>query len=262
MELVDYVRELCEPHTHAEHYTTRELGAWVPHDHRTKAPALVVQLWYGDLPSATVEEGMRPGFASKPAARLDAFDGAVRIDLESARWVRDLGAEDPADQVDTATWEIQRGSGTIACIRLLHGLSASADHVTRKAIERDVRRWWTQARILTGWDSPAWSPDNTCPQCGERGTLKVKLDQAVAMCTHDPCRTTWNHDNIGLLADHIRAESSAERKPRVGSGPCWCPWPKPIVPDLSRLCPQCGSARCHTALGLRLLDTLQRAKGA
>jgi hypothetical protein len=104
-----------------------------------------------------------------------------------------------------------------------------------------------QARIVTGWDSPAWSPDNTCPQCGERGTLKVRLAEHIAMCKNDACRATWDETTIGLLADHIRAESEAERVAAPGVGPCWCPWPAPLIPDMTWQCPRCGSARCTHA---------------
>lgn len=248
LDLADLVRELTETHQHAEHYQVRRGLRWVPRDHRTTVPALLVQLWQNDVPSNASEDGPRPGYQSRPAARLDALDTAVRIDLGAARWITDLGEE-------------PRSGDTADIVRQLHGLTASADHVTRQAITRDVRGWWLQARIVTGWDSPAWTPDNTCPQCGERGTLKVRLADRIAMCTNDPCRVLWDEVSIGLLADHIRSESEAERQPRTGAGPCWCPLPKPVVPDLSRLCPGCGSARCRHALGARLLDTI-RARGA
>lgn len=247
MQLADYVRELTERHHHSEQYQVREHGAWQQRRWSTKVPSLIDQLWANDTPSQAVEDGPRPGFGSKPAARLDALDAAVRIDLEASRWVKDLGEDDPAD--------------TAACIRLLHGLTASADMLTRRAIEHDVRRWWIRARIVTGWDSPAWTPDNTCPMCGERGTLKVRLADRVGMCTNDACRAVWDEHSIGLLADHIRAESSAERLPRESAGPCWCPWPEPDVPDLDRLCPRCGSARCWHAVRLRLMDRLASPHG-
>jgi hypothetical protein len=249
LELADLVRELTEPHTHSEHYQIRTGHQWVGRDHRTRVPALMVQLWANDTPSAVADSGLRPGFASKPAARLDALDAAVRIDLGAARWITDLGEE-------------PRSGDTADIIRQLHGLSASADDVTKKAIRRDVRSWWLQARIVTGWDSPAWTPDNTCPQCGERGTLKVRLADRIGMCVNDGCRTTWDESSVGLLADHIRAESEAERVPATGPGPCWCPVPMPAIPDLSQMCSRCGSARCRHALGARLLDTLRRQVGA
>lgn len=257
MELADYVRELTEHHTHAEHYQIRRGTTWYGANHVTKAPPLIVQLFTSDVASAAAEEGPRAGFQSKPAARLDAIDTAIRIDLAAARWVRDLGEDDPGDTIDPKTERVIPGSGTIACVHRLHGLAASADQVTRRAIEGDVRRWWTQARIVTGWDSPAWSPSNTCPQCGERGTLKVRLAEHIGMCTHDACRATWDESTIGLLADHIRAESSAERRVPEGRGPCWCPWPEPTVRDLSRLCPSCGSARCRHAVQARLVDLVR-----
>lgn len=248
MELADYVRELTETHTHHETYTVREGQEWATRSHRIRVPALIQQLWNNDTPSATAEEGPRAGYTSKPAARLDALDTAVRIDLEAARWVKDLGEDDPSD--------------TVKLIRLLHGLAASATHEAQREIERDVRRWWVKARIVTGWDSPAWTPDNSCPQCAERGTLKVRLADRLAMCTHDACRAMWDETTIGLLADHIRIESAEERQPKAGPGPCWCPWPKPIVPDLNRMCPGCGSARCWHALERRLIDTLRAAQDA
>lgn len=224
MELADYVRDLTEHHRHAEHYQIHSGGTWYGANHVTTVPPLITQLWDNDLPSNAAETGPRPGFASKPAARLDALDTAVRIDLGAHRWVTDLG-------------EQARSVDTVDLVRQLHGLSASAhrcdrrtarrDEETRKiicctwhAIEHDVRSWWTQARIVTGWDSPAWEPDATCPQCGERGTLRIRLVEQIGMCTNDGCRVTWDQGTIGLLADHIRAESSS-RAPSARRGPCW-----------------------------------------
>lgn len=243
MTLVDYIRDLTETHTHIELYTVRDGGQWLTRSHTTRAPALLDQLWANDIPSGAAEEGPRAGYSSRPAARLDALDTATRIDIDAARWITDLGKDVPLD--------------TKAALRLLHGLSITAEAPARRAILSDVRRWWIRARVVTGWDSAAWTPDNTCPQCAERGTLRVRLADHVAACVDDGCRATWDEVNIALLADHIRAESEAERQPRPRSEPCWCPYPKPIVADLSRLCPSCGSARCWTALGARLLDTLR-----
>lgn len=243
--LADYIRELTEPHQHRESYTIRGLtGGFADRTHVTQVPALLVQLW--DAPSNTAETGTSPGFASRPAARLDALDTAARIDIQAARWVTDLG-------------EQPRSLQTADVVRQLHGLIRSADTMQRRAIEHDVRSWWLQARIVTGWDAPAWSPANTCPQCGERGTLKIRLAERIAMCKNDGCRVTWDQGTIGLLADHIRAESEAERRTPEGDGPCWCPWPKPSVPDMEWQCRRCGSTRCTHALRRRLLADVRRA---
>lgn len=254
LELADYVLELTQTHTHVETYQTRSLtgGGFIDARHITRAPGLLTQLANNDTPSATTDDGPRPGYASRPAARLDALAALADIDLAINRWIIDIG--DQPQHLDTAR-----------ALQQLHALLAGADHITRAEATRDVRRWWTRARIVTGWDSPAWTPDNTCPSCNERGTLRIRLADHIGMCTFpgDPtrrreaCGVTWDESTIGLLADHIRAESSAERVVRPGSGPCWCPVPEPTVPDLRFQCPACGSARCWHAVHARLVDTLR-----
>lgn len=228
MSLVDMVRELTQPHTHREHYTIRQRTGWEGHHHQVKAPALLDQLT-ASSPSGAGEERAGSGFTSRPAARLEALDTMINIDKEASAWVRDLGEDDPLD--------------TKACILRLHGLSASTEPVTRKAIFRDVRRWWTQARIASGWDSAAWRPDNTCPMCGVHGGLRVRLADRVALCVD--CRETWDETNIGLLADHIRIESEEGKPSAKGPRePCACPWPYLPLTGRWHLCPWCGSPRC------------------
>jgi hypothetical protein len=263
MDLVDYVRELTENHQHREHYQIEHRGTWYGRDHVTTVPPLITQLWTSDVPSnADAGGGARPGFASTPTARIDAMDTAVRIDIGAHRWVTDLG--EPARSLDT-----------VALVRQLHGLSASAHRChrsaplrdkatkqvccTQHAIELDVRSWWTQAQIVTGWQSPPWRPDATCPACGERGTVRIRLVEQIGMCTNDACRSTWDHATIGLLAEHIRAESDAARLPVTRRGPCWCPVPEPKIPDLSVLCPACGSARCIHAVTARLVTVVRES---
>lgn len=249
LELADLVAELTRTHTHREAYSVRSRDGWETRYHATSVPSLLQQLWENDTPSAGVQTGSRPGFASKPAARLEALDVAARIDLDAARWVRDLGEDD-------------HHLSTTATLQQLHALAASADAVTREAITRDVRRWWTQARIVTGWDSAPWAPDATCPMCGERGTLRVRLVEQIGMCTNDACRSTWGPEAIGLLADHIRSEADDARPRRDAPDTCWCPLPRPAIDDLAFLCPRCGSAACTHALGARLVDCLRDNESA
>lgn len=213
-DIHDWVAELCEPIVHVEHYVIEKRSGgvtmWHGRDHRTEHPSLVDQLYSALSASGSVEEGMRPGFTSKPAASLEAIDAVVRIDRAAARWVRRLGQDDFQD--------------TEGCIRALHALWPSTRHCHQKATEgccdrhdiiRDVRSWWTTARCVTGWDSPAWKPDATCPLCGTRGTLRVKLAAEAATCIE--CHGTWDTESIGLLADHIRAESDAAASDREAS---------------------------------------------
>lgn len=248
-DLADIITELTTTHTHREPYTIRTTNGWETRHHTTRVPSLIQQLWDNDTPSAAAEEGPRPGYKSKPAARLDALDTATRIDLDASAWIRDLGEDD--HHTDTA-----------ACIRQLWSLAVSADDSTRREVETDIRRWWTRARIVTGWDSPAWQPDATCPSCAERGTLRIRLSDQIGMCTNDACRAVWEPDVIGLLADHIRAESAAGRAVRDAQDSCWCPIPAPPVDDLGHLCPRCGSWACTHALGARMVTALRGRIGA
>jgi hypothetical protein len=211
------IRQLCDWHTHREPYTHETNGTtWAAH-HITSVPPLITQLLTAN-PADTGNSAGKP--ASRPPTSLDALDTYTFIDLAAARWVRELGEDDPAD--------------TIACIRALYGLAASAHYCgkskavieevkdektghTRKKvvcctvhdIERDIRHWWTQARIVSGWDTAAWAPNNTCPMCTKRRTLRIRPDDQTAMCTG--CRETWDRANIGLLAEHVRQENGDEQ---------------------------------------------------
>jgi hypothetical protein len=201
-------RQLTDWYTHREPYTHEANGTtWTGH-HITQVPPLITQLTTANTTLSGVD--VRPAPGSRPAANIDALDTYTHIDLAAARWVRELGEDDDLD--------------TIACIRKLYALAASAHYCGRtKAItddkrkvvcctvhdiERDIRRWWTQARIASGWDTPAWAPNNTCPMCAERRTLRIRSDDQTAMCTG--CRETWDRSNIGLLAEHVRLENGDE----------------------------------------------------
>lgn len=201
------VRELTETHVHREPYTFEgDMSTWDAH-HATTVPSLLEQL-SGDEKAST-DAGTAGAPASKPPAYLDAIDTLIHIDRAAARWVRDLGEDDPGD--------------TAACVRKLYALAASAQFCGRgkatiedrkvtcctvHAIERDMRRWWSQSRIVSGWDTAAWSPNNTCPMCSERRTIRIRIEDRTAMCVS--CRETWEPGTIGLLAEHIRAENGDE----------------------------------------------------
>ncbi len=206
LDIHDLVADLTQTHRHREPYAVREGQTTWTRGHVTTVPSLIVQL--GQVTAANTGEGGVGGYSSRPVAPLESIDTLIHIDLAASRWVRDLGEDDPQD--------------TEGCIRRLHALHASAsscnqtkpkrDQVTREvtccsqhAIEADVRTWWTQARVVTGWDSPAWRPDNTCPMCDKRGTLRVRLSAHSGICID--CRETWDDTTIGLLAEHIRSEN-------------------------------------------------------
>lgn len=244
LDLADVVVELTTRHTHREHYTIRRGQTWYGENHVTTVPALLDQLDASDIPSAASEDGPRAGYASKPAARLDSLDCVHGIRRDADWWL---------DQLD----QTSRGRDLAGIVRLLGSLHRGLDECEHRRagccqaheLERDLRSWWTQARIVTGWDSPPWRPDNTCPACEQRGTLRVRLVDQAGYCVE--CRETWDQSAIGVLAEHIRVESEAEREPRTPRVSCACPWPKPVVADLGRLCRWCGSARCVHAVEVR-----------
>ena len=191
-DLTDMVNELTQPHQHREHHQIRKGKTWYGLHHITTVPPLLWQLQHA-APTGTGDDRDNGGYESRPTARLEALDCLIHIDLEASRWVRDLGEDDPLD--------------TAGCVNRLHGLARSHPE-SAHAIAHDMRRWHTQARILTGWDLPAWRPDNTCPLCGVKGGLRVKLLDQCGFCAR--CGETWVPETIGLLADHIRGENADE----------------------------------------------------
>lgn len=191
MTVFDMARELCETTKRREPYYLSLTGKTLHHP--TISPALIVQLYDAVAPSSSAATGGIQPAGSRPAARLDAIDTAVRIETDAARWLRKLG-EDDSDEV-------------IVLIRRLTPFT-----ITEHELGRDIRRWWTWARIVTGWDLPAWQPDNTCPICGTRGSLRIRLVEKLATCINDACRETWDEATIGLLADHIRTENHEDEE--------------------------------------------------
>jgi hypothetical protein len=209
-DLHDMVRELCEYTQHRELFWGRKRGARY---HVTTHPPLLVQLSAASTPKASVESGtMRPA-TSKPAAALDAVDTLLRIDRDAAAWLRALGQDDPGN--------------VIRCVRELGALAAGLHHCGRATprrdengwascctyhqVEDDVRRWRSWARVTTRWDLPPWRPHNTCPLCGSRGTLWVRVADRTAMCTGEGCWQFWDEATFGLLVEHIRAENHEDQ---------------------------------------------------
>lgn len=245
MDLTDYLADLTRWHTHAEPVTTHIGLTRVTYRHKVRVPPLVAQLEQAQASGDGQARG-GTGYESRPAAPLEAVDALVWIDVEAARWVRDLGEDDPGE--------------TIACVRLLAGLCASVENCGRRrgrrdrdtdawcctwhTIEADARRWWTHARIVTGWDSPAWRPDNTCPVCGRRGGLRIRLEERCGMCVE--CRESWGPDDYQVLAEHVRTESAEARRTEP-PGACRCVWPREVF-GLAVMCPRCGSATCVNAV--------------
>lgn len=193
-ELTDYITALTDNTRHAQPFQTPRHNpdgtvTFITQRHYTTSPPLLEQLWSAAEQSGSTEGGRR-AFGSKPSARLDALDVAMRIENEVHRLLRDCRVTDSHDKYPH----------TIDAVRHLGSL-ATHD----RDVFRTVRSWWSAARVVTGWDSPAWAPNSSCPLCAARGGLRIKLDLHTAVCVE--CHETWMPETIGLLADHIRAEA-------------------------------------------------------
>lgn len=223
-EPIDMLADLTRTHQHGEPFTIHKGKTSITKNHITHVPALVLQLLNaqpagsGEMSGATA--------TSRPAAHIESLDTLMLIDDEAARWVRKLGEDDPGDKIDHTTGLPISGSGTIRCLRKLAGLWPNIAHCTRThgakpseknhhtwcctrhQLDNDIRRWWRQARIISGWDTAAYRPWATCPICEHRGGLRINLQLQSAFCVE--CRETWDPTTIGILAQHIRTENGSD----------------------------------------------------
>lgn len=200
-EVVDLIADLTRPVVSRARYLVQHPGAkgstYLAAYHVTRSPSLIEQLQMAIEASGGIEDGPRPAYASKPAARIDAIDALVRIDNQAAKWIRTLGEDDPGS--------------TVECIRKLGGLLPRLGKQDYKTVTRDIRSWHASAQILTGWASPPWSPNVKCPVCEYAGGLRIRLLEQIGTCVE--CSATWTPETIGLLAEDIRRQNSEENEP-------------------------------------------------
>lgn len=257
MDVVDMVAELTRPWVSSEGYQLDSItgGPGIGLLHQTRVPSLLVQLEHA-APSGQGDDRGSAGYESRPAARVEALDVLITIEHETERWLtrtEPTASSYPdhlADQVArlgskvrTLTW-CKRGKST--------NRGACCD---RHKLEGDVRRWWAQSRIVAGWDSPAWKPDATCPACGVRGGLRIRLSAHVGFCVD--CRETWDHETVELLGRHVREEAFARSRARR-LDPCWCPWPLDLDVEWPPMCARCASVRCWRAFEAGELAAIEK----
>lgn len=223
LDVHDMIRQLTSAHSHTEPYIPdRDNGeTWQAH-HHTTVPALIHQLT--GVTDNTTGSGDESGSAhgkSRPAARIELLDTLICIDTDAGDWLDRLGYTIPANKINPLTQLTIPGSGCVLALSRLGGLYRETDTCGRDSHKRDkgdpwccarghlaydIRRWWHQARIITGWDTAAFKPRATCPVCDVHGSLRVKTDGALCV----ECRSIWTDAEIGLLAEHIRSESTPE----------------------------------------------------
>lgn len=206
-DLTAYVTALCDPTIATEKY--RQLHnnddgslTTVTGRHKTTSPPLLEQLWSAAETSRGMDNGHTRGFQSSPAASLEALDVALDIEHTVHKLLRTHGIIDSHDHYPD----------TIKAVRKLGSLVAPGEHTTHKDEARTIRHWWVAARVITGWDLPAFRPNNTCPMCGIRGSLRIKWP--TGFCTQ--CRTVWDEEHSGLLVEHIRRENHEDEDTGVG----------------------------------------------
>lgn len=186
----EYVVLLTEPTSHDEPRTMQQTNTDGSHTfvtvrHRTSSPSLLEQLGSAIEPMHSDGDGMRV-FASKTPARIDAIDALHRIERETDYWLRKLQLQ--RRDTDTLPTLVRRAAATAG-----------------EAMRTDVRAWWIVARTVTGWDAPTYRPHNTCPLCGIKDGLRVRIDALTAVCVE--CGEGWDAGTIQLLGNHIRMEN-------------------------------------------------------
>lgn len=198
MIAADYIRELIRPYTTTEQVErlTNTDGIWrkTRANHTVTHPPLIQQLERAVTTSTvTADDTTRTIPRSKPAARLDALVVLQRIDKQSQRIADELAL--PRHPLDI---RLSRISGELGNER-----------------HRVIAGWWTSARIVTGWESPPYSPTNIpCPieECEQRGGLRIRLSESIAYCVE--CGTHWDTTEIGLLGQWVEWASEHLHGPR------------------------------------------------
>lgn len=203
LTIVDAVDELTRPRTNREPFTKITDHGTMLHDrHITHVPALLEQLQEAITPSGSrsTESGVSVP-TSRPSAQLEAMDTYNAIDQAVYVWVKTYA-------------EQRRWDSLTDRLRALVGIAGNIEDDEQHQLARECRRWLTWAKVSTGWEVPARRPNNTCPLCGRRDTLRVRVgdgvtsNEASAVCIG--CGETWDDTNIGLLAQHIRDENDDE----------------------------------------------------
>jgi hypothetical protein len=199
--LTDAVEMLTRPRRHRQSLMPGDqprdatTGRTIIGAHFTQVESLIDQLQACLERGGSTDSGHAvPG--SRPAASLEAIDALLLIDTESTQWIGTLAIKD---------------RGTIA--GNLHALVGKAPDLEPRELDnlaKNARRWESIAAVITGWEVRPWSPDNTCPLCASRGTLRVRIGEGIhtARGTCVSCWKHWTPDTIGVLVEHVRWENN------------------------------------------------------
>lgn len=198
-DIADTADALTEPHQHAEpvydydhHRNRRMKRAYV-----TTQPGLLRALAEAIEPATKPEGDQRAaGYRSAPPLCLEAVSRLAVIHIAAVRWCWSL--------------KVELRDTTESNIRGLVGAAGSLDDDTAHSLLDELRQWRTWAAVMTGWQSPAYSPKVNCPVdgCGKPNTIRINLARKSALCVE--CHATWDESTIGILADYIRTSTDKE----------------------------------------------------
>lgn len=202
-DCADYVTALCDATVSNEsfdllHENDNGTLTAFPTQHRTTSPPLLEQLWSAAETSRGMDSGTTRGFGSKPSASIEALDFAVHIESRVHQLLRSFDVVDKRLRNSHDLFP-----DTISAVRHLGSLVTPGEFTTTRDEAKEIRSWWAGARVITGWDLPAFKPNNTCPVCGTRGGLRIKWPTGICV----ECRTVWDEDHVGLLVEHVRVEN-------------------------------------------------------
>lgn len=184
--LGDLISALADPYTHAESYPVQVGTKTELRVHRVKMPPLIDQLGDEVEPGGIGADGKSIP-SSRPSAKIDVIDRLVAITNGVNTWL--------------SVYEPGRTKEPIRD-RLKALVGQPWTDTELRDVVYDARRWLTWAKVSTGWDTRPWAPNVQCLACGERGTLRIRLDPGNAYCIS--CEAAWDEYTIGLLAEGIR----------------------------------------------------------
>jgi hypothetical protein len=193
----DLADELTEPRVNREPYTVWTGSRHrVVHHHVTVEHGLITQLYRAVLTAqAGGDDAGRSVPGSRPPLEVEALSRHEQITAAARAWRADLGLPDRG----TAEYNI----------RALVGAARELTDTDRKALAADLRRWAGWCRVYLGLERIHTARGVRCPvaECATLGTLRVNLTTSTGLCV--ACGATWDQDNIGVLANHIKDSKGA-----------------------------------------------------
>ena len=160
--------------------------------HTVTFPPLLDELREAAVPGSNSDgPAVSGGFESRPSAELEPVAVLREIVTDATAWAR--------------TFRLS----TVSLPRLLSSLvSAQHDDEQLTTLTAQAERWVLRAKQATGHEAAPVTLNHPCPMCGRRSALVISGDLTTAKCSR--CQTRWTVDNIGLLAEMLRANEQQE----------------------------------------------------